>query len=103
MALSSLETGGEPDDASFAVTETDSERLLTLLTESHRRLLTYLSDHYRDAPLDTVIALWGDKRPLCSAVPYLSSEDHYHAGQVAFIRLATDPAWDYYSFIYGAE
>ena len=30
----------------------------------------------------------------------ISSEDYYHAGQITFIRMATDPQWDYYRSIY---
>ena len=37
------------------------------------------------------------------AAAYVSADDFYHAGQVAFIRMATDPAWCYSTEIFGPE
>lgn len=45
-----------------------------------------------DAPMDS---LWPNGTPVGSVLASLSGEDNYHAGQVAFIRLATDPEWDW--------
>jgi hypothetical protein len=42
-------------------------------------------------------------RSLRVAVAYLTAEDFYHAGQLAFIRMATDPGWDYFGSIYGGD
>jgi hypothetical protein len=47
-----------------------------------------------------MVTLWGQERKLGSALAFLTSEDYYHAGQVAFIRLATNPEWDYYGEIF---
>ncbi len=100
-ALQSLQTGEEPDYEAHAVTECDIDALRVLLAQSHDALCAYLETHYAAAPLDTAICIWGAHQPAGSGIPYLSSEDFYHAGQIAFIRQATDPAWNYYSAIYG--
>jgi len=101
MALYSLETGKEPDYHSAQVAERDPEILLAQLAESHLALTTFLETHFADAPLDKVVSAWGLSMKLGKAAGYLSSEDYYHSGQVAFIRIATDPSWDYYRAVYG--
>ncbi len=100
-ALAALEAGGEPDYESCVESERDLERLRELLTESHQALCATLEQKYAGAPLDTVASFWGAMKPLGAGIPFLCSEDYFHAGQVSFIRMATDPAWDYYSAIYG--
>ncbi len=100
-ALAALESGGEPDYEAFAEPERDLERLRTLLAESHEALCQAILAKFDGAPLDTPMSVWGAVKPLGIGIPYLCSEDYYHAGQVAFIRLATDPAWEYYGAIYG--
>jgi uncharacterized damage-inducible protein DinB len=77
-----------------------AEKLITAVIESRERIYTELRRHI-ESPLDTPIKIWGEKQPIGSAVAHLSSEDYYHAGQVAFIRMATDPTWNYYQDIYG--
>ena len=101
MALQSLQTGEEPDYDAAQVAERDLPTLRTMLDQSHQALCAYLLAHYADASPDTEICVWGSKKPLALGLPIFSSEDYYHAGQVAFIRQATDPAWDYYTAIYG--
>jgi hypothetical protein len=54
-------------------------------------------------PLDAEVALWGTPQKLGRAIAYLTAEDFYHAGQIAFIRMASDPEWDYYACVYGGE
>ncbi len=102
-ALQSMQTGKEPDYESFQETERDPERLCGLLAESFEDLQAYIKTRYADAPLDTEVSVYGSPLKLARAVSHLSAEDFYHAGQVAYIRIATDPTWDYYSAIYGAE
>jgi uncharacterized damage-inducible protein DinB len=102
MALESLKTGKEPDYDSAQVAERNPEKLLALLAESHEKLVKYLTDNYSESPLDTVVSAWGFEMKLGRAAAYLSSEDYYHAGQAAYIRMATDQAWNYYEAIYGA-
>jgi uncharacterized damage-inducible protein DinB len=102
-ALVSLETGGEPDYAALEEPARDLDRLHALMGDSHERLCRHLNTHYAGAPLDTEVCLYGDRQTLGRALAYFPSEDYYHAGQVAFIRIATDPGWDYYSSIYGSE
>jgi len=77
------------------------ENLLIALHDTRARLLVRLTERYGDAALDAPMRLWGATGKLGTQLARLPSEDHYHAGQVAFIRMATDPAWDYYSAIYG--
>lgn len=100
-ALQALETGKEPDYASIEEPETDCARLLALLDESHRALCDTIVNRWKDAPLETVVSIWGFQMSLGAGLADLSSEDHYHAGQVAYIRNATDPTWDYYGIVYG--
>lgn len=103
IALVSLETGGEPDYAALEEAERDFERLRAMLLETHARLLDFLTARYGDQPLDTEVCLFGDTMKLGRAAAYLSGEDFYHSGQVAYIRMATDPSWNYYDEIYGGE
>jgi uncharacterized damage-inducible protein DinB len=108
-ALQSLETGGEPDygtlleQANQECAGLGTDAVRALLDASHERLCAYIADRFKDAPADTEVSAYGAPMKLGRAVPYLSSEDFYHAGQIAFIRMATDPAWDYYAVIYGGE
>lgn len=79
----------------------DVEALIAMVEHSFEILLTTILQRYGNAPLDTEITIYGEKHSLAVGIPYLSSEDHYHSGQIAFIRIATDPEWNYYSNIYG--
>ena len=99
--LQSLQTGREPDYAALEIAERDPEVLLELLLESHEELVAYIAGRYSQSPLDEPACAWGAVMPLAVAIGHLSSEDYYHAGQVAFIRMATDPGWDYYAAVYG--
>ena len=103
MALESMKTMREPDYGACVVTEKDFDLLLDLLDESHRELVTYLRERIQDQPLEASGCAWGSIMPLPLAISYLCSEDFFHAGQVSFIRMATDPEWDYYGSIYGTE
>jgi uncharacterized damage-inducible protein DinB len=105
-ALSVLDNPGEPDydgmlAAVTAEAGNDLARLRSLLNESHASLVSGLRTRYADAPLDTLVPAYGTPMKMGRAIAYISSEDFYHAGQVAFIRQATDPEWDYYAAIYG--
>lgn len=102
-AMDSMESGKEPNYDALMVTETDPEKLLQMMGESHLALLNYIQTKYANTPLDTEILIWGSPMKLASAAPLISSEDYYHAGQVAFIRMATDPGWDYYGTIYSGD
>jgi uncharacterized damage-inducible protein DinB len=108
-ALESVKTGGAVDFVGTiaAVTEEtagmDRDALLTMLKDTHSRLVNHFTANFADTPLDAEIRLWGAPRKLGPQVAYLTSEDYYHAGQIAYIRMATDATWDYYGSIYGAE
>ncbi|MBI3660821.1 DinB family protein [Candidatus Acetothermia bacterium] len=100
-ALQSLQTGKEPTYETLQESERDLTKLRALLDKSHHELCEFLLRKYANAPLDAEVCVWGTKRKMARGIPYFLSEDFYHAGQVAFIRMATDPKWDYYSAIYG--
>lgn len=102
-ALFSLQTGLEPNYEELQVEERDPQALLARLEESHRKLVSYIGGRWPDAALGGTVNVWGHAMKLGSGIAYLSSEDYYHAGQVTFIRLATDPEWDYYGTIYAPE
>ncbi len=103
MALYSLETGKEPDYEANLVTETDRDKLIAMLHESHETLVSFISNRFKDTPLDAIAHAWGAPMKVAQAIGYLSSEDYYHSGQAAFIRMATDPSWNYYAEIYGGN
>ena len=100
--LFAFETGGMPDwDSLFPDWQPYSpEQLRALLLESRAKLLDHLKSKYADAPLDTEVTLYGAPQKLGAAVSGLSSEDYYHTGQTSYIRMASDPGWDYYAAIY---
>jgi uncharacterized damage-inducible protein DinB len=106
-ALESLESEEEPEYDVISQHEMQAERLVNLdvlksrLTESHEKLCTYILGRWSTADLDSEICVWGNKMTLVRGISHLSSEDFYHSGQIAFIRMATDPSWNYYGAIYG--
>lgn len=100
-AVESLRTGAEPDYESYKRMEGTNEALLQALEASHRQLLAEIEARYPNPAEDAPICIWGAQYPFRSGVAWLSSEDCYHAGQIAFMRMASDPAWDYYKSIYG--
>jgi len=96
-----LEHGKFPDFEEMDVKETDIQKLLALLAESHDQYCKFVKEKFADTPLDTEVPFFSGKAVLGLAISGISSEDYYHSGQVAFIRMATDPSWDYYASIYG--
>ena len=105
-ALHAMETGGEPDyenimNAVFTEGVSDAMALRARLDASFEKLIGFVQTRYAGAPLDLEVSAYGSPMKLARAVAYLSSEDFYHSGQVAYIRIATDPSWDYYGSIYG--
>lgn len=99
--LATFQTGQEPDYATLQVSEEEPAALLAMLADSHDRLLAMLAQKFASTPLEAEIPFHSLKMKLAEAVGWISIEDYYHAGQVAFIRLATDPGWNYYAVIYG--
>lgn len=104
-ALQALQTNGEPEYDALIGNEQPGEpaELLERLAATHQELCSYIRATYASAALDTVVSAFGAPTKLASAIPYISSEDFYHSGQVGFIRMASGPEWDYYSTIYGGE
>ncbi len=100
-ALESMKTGQFPDFDSHAPTETNPEKLMALLAQTHEELIGYIAASFAESALDDSVTIWGSPMKLAVGIPSLCSEDHYHAGQVAFIRMAMDPSWDYYATVYG--
>src|ERR1051326_6577263 len=89
-ALSALQEPGEPNYEGLehvvnAEAGNDLARLHSLLEESHAKLLSYIQDHYGNAPLDTEVSIFGSPMKL-GAVSYLSAEDYSHAGPAASLR-----------------
>lgn len=106
VAVWALDADGEPDYEAFVNAATDEAgsdlvHLKEMLDTSFTALLEQLISRYADQPLDTEISTFGSPKKLGVAIPYFSSEDYYHTGQVAFIRMASDPSWNYYAAIYG--
>ena len=107
-ALQALETGGEPEYENLITTAVmeagaSKEKAVEMLEESHERLCAYIAARFTGVALDSDFSAFGSKTKLGAGIPILSSEDYYHAGQVAYIRMATDPSWDYYSHIYSGD
>ena len=107
-AVEAIEKNCEPDyetlmaDA-IALAARDIDYLKALSETSFTALLELLISRYADAPLDAEINVFGSTKKLGVGIPFFSSEDYYHIGQVSFIRMASDPTWDYYAAIYGGE
>jgi uncharacterized damage-inducible protein DinB len=106
-ALQSLQTNAEPEyeavvAQAFEEAGGDREKALQMLAQSHDALLAWIEANYHQAALDQEVCIWGDRQKLATGLQFFCSEDFYHAGQAAFIRMATDPGWDYYASIYGA-
>lgn len=99
--LETFETGQEPGYENLQVSERDPAILKSMLADSHDRLLAYLSKSFSATPLETEIDFHGMRTKLAEAIGWICAEDYYHAGQIGFIRMATDPGWDYYATIYG--
>jgi|SRR5579862_8412624 len=100
-AVEALRTGVEPDFEAYQPTEGSHEELLQALQASHAELLAEIAARYPNPDEASPICIWGNQHPFRSGVAWLSSEDFYHAGQIAFIRMASDATWDYYGAIYG--
>jgi hypothetical protein len=88
-------------DGLYAEMERGPEFLLARLAESRAELENELRDTYRGADPTTPICVWGTTMPLVTGIPYFCSEDYYHAGQAAYIRMAAQPDWNYYACVYG--
>lgn len=98
-----LETGTMPDFGGLDEREQDPDKLLALLDKSHDELVTYIRVRFADTPLDTEIPYIYQNMKLGRVLANIPYEDNYHAGQVAFIRMASDAMWDYYKSIYDKE
>lgn len=97
-----MQSGKEPDYTT-APTAPPADSLTTLLgnlAESHAARIEFLRANYAQASPLMPVNFWGHTSALWQALAGLSNEESYHSGQVAYIRMATDPNWDYYSHIY---
>jgi uncharacterized damage-inducible protein DinB len=102
-ALESLQTQKEPNYEALQEKERDLVKLRAILDKAHQELCDFIFKTYATTSLDSEVCIYGAKTTLAKGIPFLISEDFYHAGQVAFIRMATDPKWDYYAAIYGHQ
>lgn len=98
-AVNSLRSCQEPVYETQPYEVHDLNHLYELLAASHGALLQEITS--RVTSLDDEICVWGHVEKAAVGIPYFSSEDFYHAGQVALLRMASDPDWDYYHAIYG--
>ncbi len=108
MARATVEGRGMPADYIGSLAEVAEEvagdsdgELRGRLCREHDEFLASLAERFAGAGLDAEVDVWGGKGKLAERLGHLSSEDYYHAGQVAFIRLATDPGWEYYAHVDG--
>lgn len=101
MFIPLLEASGEIDFAAFEEKERDLDKLMVIIKKTHDELCTYIRSKFADAPLDMNVKFMMSDMKLGSALAFMSTEDNYHTGQVAFIRIATDPSWDYYKEMFG--
>lgn len=99
--LQILQTGKVPEFDNLDEDERNINNLIAILAKSHDELTTYIRVRFVDTPLDTEIPFFDSNKKLGIALAGMTSEDYYHAGQAAYIRIATDPSWDYYASIYG--
>jgi uncharacterized damage-inducible protein DinB len=96
-------SGQEPDYTSVP-SKPPTESIDTLkakLAESHADLMRYFETEFAGKPLDTICKFYGQPTSIGDSLTYICNEEGYHTGQAAFIRMATDPTWDYYTAIYG--
>lgn len=100
-AIQSLGSDKEPEYDKFQVDETEFDDLMRRLVTTRQQLEDAICTYAQGKELGDQICIYGWHFKLGVGVPYLASEDYYHAGQVAYIRMATDPAWDYYATVYG--
>lgn len=101
-SIQTIESGQPPDfETIYAEPERDVNRLRALLAETLDQLCDFLKTNYADAPLETEVFYFLGPMKLRDVLILMACEHHYHAGQVAYIRMATDPSWDYYAAIFG--
>lgn len=84
--------GGGALQASLKEATPDVALVQSLMKEAGLRFGAELRAQYADSPLDSLLP---NGTSVGSMLAGLSAEDVYHAGQVAYIRLATDPGWDW--------
>jgi len=106
---SMLNTGEFPDyethqrDALALASGKSPEELTTILKEEQDKTLGIVAAKFKDTALDEEIKSWGYPTKMGEAIVRLGTESTYHSGQIAYIRMATDPSWDYYKEIYFSD
>lgn len=70
----------------------DVSLVQALMKDAGLRFAAGFRAQYADSPMDSLLP---NGTAVGSMLAGLPAEDMYHAGQVAYIRLATDPAWDW--------
>jgi hypothetical protein len=100
---------GDPSAADFenVYTEVEAhyadftpEQLVAELESSHEEICGRLTKLFDGKPLDEPFEVFGGAQKAGRFLAGLANERYYHTGQIAFIRMATDPTWDYYAHIY---
>ncbi|MCX7799128.1 MAG: DinB family protein [Fimbriimonadales bacterium] len=100
-AAESLRKGQAPDFGRLEAPTGSLDELLRRLMESHASVLAAMAEALKKSGSHGDVCAFGEWCHPCEATSLLASEDYYHAGQVAAIRMATDPGWDYYRSVYG--
>ena len=77
---------------SLKATVPDVASVQVLMKEAGLRFGAGFSAQYTDRSLDSRLS---NGVAVGTALASLAGEDNYHAGQIAFIRLATEPEWDW--------
>ena len=70
-----LETGQFPDFGGLLESETNADRLQSLLSQSHEELSEFIQAKFSQTPLDTLVNFWEGPIPLGQAIIGISAED----------------------------
>ena len=81
-----LQTALEPTEPNVATVQ-------SLMKEAGERYAAEYHEKYADTPMDAPFRPNGIT--VGTVLASFPAEDNYHAGQIAFIRLATEPEWDW--------
>ncbi len=98
--IASLQQEGEPNYDAYQCQLTDTAELLNEMAAKRKELIAAVRSRCAGMGPLAPVTIWGMPMALAQAVSMVQGEDAYHAGQIAFVRMATDPAWDYYKQIY---
>lgn len=76
------------------------DQIVAEFESSHEEICDRLTALFAGKPLDEPFEVFGGAQKAGRFLAGLANERYYHTGQISFIRIASDPAWDYYAHIY---